>query len=634
MNILQIQHNFYPKSHGGTEVYTFEIAQELISRGHRVSILTPALKYEEKYGEENLRGVKFYSFKNFNQKYFNKILKENKIDIIHVYHLENFSDKIINIISESKVPFIVSVVDYWYFCARPKGLCGGSIKRCLAVCLGLSSNGFFNKFRYYYHLFRLLRRRKRLIKFINKASAVLPISYFVENFIIKKGIPKIKSIVHYWGINLDYFRQNYNIPKTSDLRIGYIGAISYEKGVHELIDAFNSLTQGTAELKIYGYGKEKYLNELKEKTSKNSRIKFKGGYDHKDISKILSEIDILVIPSIWNEAYGLVLLEGLAAKIPVIASDVGGISERIVDGINGFLYDSPRSFNLAEKLRFVIKNYKEIRSNLDYDLGIIDIKTDSTELSAIYEYILSGQNLPFLFRFKEDIKMISNFLRMNEDQVKERIVREILNPGINVKEAWNKEAPKTETEIIRFYKNTDAYIFDLTTIHKIYERLIWKKKASEIFKHNNCSRILDYGGGIGEDSMYFKRLGFQPDLFELPSLTADFARFRFQKLNLSIPVITSEENLDKLYDGIYATEVLEHVWDPIRLVKTFSKIIKKGGILLLTHSFELIGDNYPSHLKQNKSLIEDFPSFVEREGFKFLEVISIPGNRFYLFKKI
>ena len=82
----------------------------------------------------------------------------------------------------------------------------------------------------------------------------------------------------------------------------------------------------------------------------------------------MSKIDILVVPSVWEEAYGLVIDEGFFAGKIMIASDVGGISERIIDGKNGFLVDPGDAEALEEKLEEVILDYKKIAAKLKLKL--------------------------------------------------------------------------------------------------------------------------------------------------------------------------------------------------------------------------------------------------------------------------
>ena len=75
-----------------------------------------------------------------------------------------------------------------------------------------------------------------------------------------------------------------------------------------------------------------------EKAKEDPRIEFKGYYEFNDVEKILQDIDVVIVPSIWYENAPLTISTSLAYGIPVITSDVGGMSEAIKDGQNGLTF--------------------------------------------------------------------------------------------------------------------------------------------------------------------------------------------------------------------------------------------------------------------------------------------------------
>ena len=81
-----------------------------------------------------------------------------------------------------------------------------------------------------------------------------------------------------------------------------------------------------------------------------------GGFEHKDISSVFSEIDVLVVPSIWNENCPLTILEAFFAKTPVIASRIGGIPELVKDKENGLLFECGNFDDLYDKMETFINN--------------------------------------------------------------------------------------------------------------------------------------------------------------------------------------------------------------------------------------------------------------------------------------
>lgn len=636
MNILQIQHNFYPRQSSGIEVYAHEVAKHLISRGNNVYIIVPQLLSIDQTKKITIDGIKMFFIpkKKIGNNFLKKIIKENEIDLIHIHHLANIPKKIIKQVRRLNKPYVISLHDYWYVCPRAKAICAGNTKKCALECCSKNTNNFLDKLRYFKSIIFLKMRKKYFINILNNANFILPNSYYTEHF-YRKLVSQQKMLVHYPGINMKYFDEIKKIQRKQDnfIKIGYIGSLSKEKGIILLLDTFKKISlKKNIRLYIYGHGKIMTEKFIKESASNDKRILFFGKYDHKDIKNILSSIDILIVPSIWEEAYGLVILEALAANVTIIASDTGGISERIIDGYNGFLFNKGDVTHLKEKIEYVSNNYSTIQKSLNFKMSQVDIKKDIEKLLKVYNYIIKSQNCDFFnYKFDEDIKLISSFLNKDFKTIREKLFVDFLNPGFDIKKSWNKFAPKNKEEIQKYYSSTESFIISLTAIYKTYDRFIWRKKAVEIFLKFNVNTILDFGGGVGYDTEYFFKF-FGATLYELPSLTAKFAKFRFKRLNLDIPVITSLK--EELFDAIYCTEVLEHLVDPQQTLKLFHKYLKKNGVLIVTHSFELVGEEYPSHLQQKAELIKNFILIVENFGFKFLNHEKVPGNKFYIFKKL
>jgi len=116
------------------------------------------------------------------------------------------------------------------------------------------------------------------------------------------------------------------------LRFGYIGTLSENKGVSWLIEQFQALSID-ATLQIAGRGKLDYEAKLKE-LADPTKVKLVG---YQPSERFMRDIDVLVIPSIWAEPFGLVAVEGCAQDLPIIATDMGGLPEIIQNNVNGLL---------------------------------------------------------------------------------------------------------------------------------------------------------------------------------------------------------------------------------------------------------------------------------------------------------
>lgn len=129
------------------------------------------------------------------------------------------------------------------------------------------------------------------------------------------------------------------------LRFGFIGTLSEQKGLRWLIQQFRKLPF-PATLSIAGRGQQDYERELHALAEGAPNIEFLG---YQSADTFYRQIDVAVVPSIWNEPFGLVAVEACSHALPVIASQRGGLPEIIRDGVNGLICDpdDPASLGLA-----------------------------------------------------------------------------------------------------------------------------------------------------------------------------------------------------------------------------------------------------------------------------------------------
>lgn len=163
------------------------------------------------------------------------------------------------------------------------------------------------------------------------------------------------KVIPIGGLDLkNYYKLN--TKKDTKCIIGSVGSLREPKGYPYLIKAAKIVTEKypEAEFIIAGEGpaKEK-LEQLILRTNLSSNFKLLGYQS--DIPKILSKIDIYVQPSLW-EGLCMTVIEAMAASLPVIASDVGGISESVINGRTGFLTPPKNPEILAKKIVHLIEN--------------------------------------------------------------------------------------------------------------------------------------------------------------------------------------------------------------------------------------------------------------------------------------
>src|SRR5262245_52664982 len=229
------------------------------------------------------------------------------------------------------------------------------------------------------------------------------------------------------------------------------------------------------------------------------------------------------------------------------------------------------------------------------------------------------------------VELIAEFLSVPECEVKVRLESELRAPGGLVAEAWRLAEPGTPDEIMRFYQETDSYIYDLASDHCWLRRArVWEAIVERIERRGRYQDVLLYGDGIGTDSMALARRGHRVSYFDLPGMTSDFARFRFARdgFQNQIAVITRVTDIPAgRFDGVVCIEVLEHVSDPPGTMRNLYAALKTGGIALITESFESVGPAYPSHLSANLTYAGKTHRLMETLGFANTYYNTDPINR-------
>ncbi len=140
------------------------------------------------------------------------------------------------------------------------------------------------------------------------------------------------------------------------LRVGMVGRLAPWKGQHVFLEAFaRAFPEGGAEAIIIGsamFGDAPYEDDLHAQVARlglDTRVQFTGFLS--DVGVVLRSLDMLVHASVVPEPFGQVVVEGMAAALPVVASNAGGPAEVITDGIDGVLVPPSDPGALAQALR-------------------------------------------------------------------------------------------------------------------------------------------------------------------------------------------------------------------------------------------------------------------------------------------
>ncbi len=205
------------------------------------------------------------------------------------------------------------------------------------------------------------------------------------------------------------------------------------------------------------------------------------------------------------------------------------------------------------------------------------------------------------------VEDISEFLNIPKEDVLAK-----MRQGINlVKNDWTGENPRTEDEVISFYKKCKDYIFDLAGWHEQPYKKEWDLNLVKIVKSisPNAKTVLDYGCGIGSNGFLFNEAGFDVTLADLESFSLDFAKFVINKYKLNVKTIeTDKTKMSGKFDVILCLDTFEHVKEPKTLLENLASLLNSGGKLFLTVAEP--DPHHPMHFEMK----EDFWKCVNRLG--------------------
>ena len=234
---------------------------------------------------------------------------------------------------------------------------------------------FFNKYLKYFpkekmvlHLHHTIETTKNIEKTFDK---IITVSNYVKNVFAKNSL--IKNIyVLPNAVDIANFTKKLNDEekinlkkslhiKKDDYVLIYCGRLASEKGIIELVKAVNNLKLNKIKLMIVGSinfaenGTNKYTNDLQLDAIKKNRVIFTGYVPNELLYKYYDIADLMVIPSICEEAAGLVCIEGMLSRIPIITTGNGGIKEYVK---NYAIYVNTNNIikDLEEKINYCYHN--------------------------------------------------------------------------------------------------------------------------------------------------------------------------------------------------------------------------------------------------------------------------------------
>jgi glycosyltransferase involved in cell wall biosynthesis len=180
-----------------------------------------------------------------------------------------------------------------------------------------------------------------------------PSRFLRDRFASEWGIPESKIEHLRFGMDLEAFRAHPRTPSPI-LRVAFVGSLIAAKGPHVLLEAWKRIPPGLrarGSLVLHGPAlhEPEYVARL-EALAAEAGARILGPLDRSEVPRALASIDLLVVPSVWFENAPLVIAEALAARTPLLVSDLGGMSELVEEGRGGWRFRIGDAEDLARKL--------------------------------------------------------------------------------------------------------------------------------------------------------------------------------------------------------------------------------------------------------------------------------------------
>lgn len=362
MRILHLVHQYMPEHIGGTELYTRWLTEALRERGHDVAVFHRQFESEQSLTCREEHGISIWAawtgdltaVDRFRASFhdpqmtqiFQEVLVAHQPDLVHVEHLMGLPIGMLNILRRREIPYIITLWDFWWICANAQLLTNYSHE----ICEG--PQGYFNcarcaLARVGHSRLRsavpaiaglLAWRGRRLRNAMQHADMLVAPTPFVYGWYKDHNVAAEQLLVLEPG--LEAVRRNFDFPvrKTVDpLRFAYIGGLSWQKGIHILIKAFQQVS-GPWELWIAGDKSTapKYVAQLRNE-ARSHRIQFLGKLRRRQVWETLAQVDVVLVPSLWYETFSFIISEAFMMGVPVITSRLGPLADRVRDGIDGYL---------------------------------------------------------------------------------------------------------------------------------------------------------------------------------------------------------------------------------------------------------------------------------------------------------
>jgi glycosyltransferase involved in cell wall biosynthesis len=295
---------------------------------------------------------------------FRRYLLDVRPDVVHFHHLIGFGVEALwevrRTLPDARI--VITFHEYLSICLHHGQMVKTQKKRLCSGASPAECHGCFPDVAVTRHF----EREMFLKNHLDLADAFISPSQFLIERYVGWGLRREKFTMLENGIDTARIAAPRSLPPGGRRgRFGFFGQVTEFKGLQVLLDAVGRVSDDAwgddAALCIFGGNLEnqpetfrRSFEMLIERAGR--RAKFYGAYRGEELPDLMRQVDWVVVPSIWWENSPLVIQEAFLHGRPIIASDIGGMKEKVTDGINGLHFRVGSAEDLADKLTLALQD--------------------------------------------------------------------------------------------------------------------------------------------------------------------------------------------------------------------------------------------------------------------------------------
>lgn len=388
-NILIVNITYFPDL-GGAGIVAKNTAEELIKSGYNVTVFCGG-KIDKTEEINKVKVIRNNTSKNNSPyvlgNYYNpsienkflKVIKENNIEIIHFHSIQGLGANLIELSLKRGIKTILTMHDFWWECPmlflNDEYLSSRPVKNHEQYCNGLMTKK------------ALIDRKNYLFSILeNNQLTVTTVSESIKQSFEYIGLPNSSKFIPIEnGINQNLIKNDDNrFDTNNNFKFAYFGGENISKGFGMIFKASKILKYNYNNFEIHCFGIHRpFLKQtLNYNLLKKHRIYLHGVYDNYTLPSILSQTNVVLIPSQMYESFSLISRESLLNNKIIISSNMGGLSE--IKSKKHLIYVKNSSFDLAKKMFYSIKHFDKLKK-LPVSIKYITLNDQVKLFINIYE---------------------------------------------------------------------------------------------------------------------------------------------------------------------------------------------------------------------------------------------------------